>query len=94
MATPQQLQAAVKTRDLDKARTVVAAKPVQLALVTYFDEYGMQQTQLAVVGDNTVHMLDGKTTGFSNLSTPSGRATEWLRDGVFASLGKKKAKKS
>ena len=70
-------------------RTVVAAKPVQLALVTYFDEYGTEQTQLAVIGEKNVHLLDGKTTGFSDTSTPQGLGSEWLKKGIFTALGKK-----
>jgi hypothetical protein len=87
MATPLQTQ--LKTRDLDKALSVVGAKPVELALVTYYDDSGMEQTQLAVVGDNTVHLLDGKSTGFSANTTHQGRAADWLKEGIFKALGRK-----
>jgi len=70
-------------------RTVVAAKPVQMALVTYFDEYGNSCTQLAVIGDKNVHLLDGRSTGFSDTTTPQGLGSEWLKNGVFTALGKK-----
>jgi hypothetical protein len=70
-------------------RSVLAAKGVDLALITYVDEQGTQITQLAVVGDNRVHVLDGKPMGFSKVTTPQGLANDWLRDGVFAKLGRK-----
>ena len=70
-------------------RTVLAAKGVDLALITYVDEQGTQITQLAVVGDNRVHVLDGKPMGFSKVTTPQGLANDWLRDGVFSKLGRK-----
>jgi len=70
-------------------RTVLAAKGVDLALITYIDEQGTQFTQLAVVGDNLVHVLDGKPMGFSRVTTPQGVANAWLRDGVFEKLGRK-----
>ena len=63
---------------------------MELALVTYYDEFGTQQTGLAVVGENQVHLIDGKVTGFSNTTTPQGLASNWLRDGIFQALGRKK----
>lgn len=73
-----------------EARTVVAAKPVELVMVSYYDEYGVGHTQLAVVGDNNVHLLDGKATGFSQTATPHGLGSDWLTKGVFSTLKKKK----
>lgn len=69
-------------------RSVVAAKPVQLVLVTYHDEFGDQATCLAVVGENNVHLLDGKVTALSTTTTPSGRASEWMKEGVLKTLSK------
>lgn len=67
-------------------RTVLAAKRVELALVTYVDEQGTQYTSLAVVGDSKVHILDGKPMGFSRTTTPQGLANAWLRDGIIQKL--------
>ena len=67
-------------------RTVLAAKRVEVALVTYVDENGTQFTSLAVVGDSKVHMLDGKPMGFSRVATAQGLANNWLRDGIIEKL--------
>lgn len=69
-------------------KTVIAAKPVELALVTYTDESNTQQTQLAVIGENNVHLIEGRALGFSKNTTPQGSASEWLRKGIFAKLGR------
>jgi hypothetical protein len=39
-------------------RTVLSAKIVELAIVSYTDVEGMERTQLCVIGDKTVLMLD------------------------------------
>lgn len=70
-------------------RTVIGAKAVEIALVTYTDEAGQQFTQLAVVGDNNVHLIEGRVLGISRTATPQGVASDWLRDGVFKKLGRK-----
>jgi len=77
-------------RERGQPRSVVAVKPVELVLITYHDEFGTEQTGLAVVGEKNVHLLDGKITGFSNTTTPQGLASNWLREGVFKALGRKK----
>lgn len=82
-------QADVQIKNPEKARTVVGAKAVELAFVTYVDDHGNTMSQLAVVGDKTLHLLDNRTVGMGSERTPSGRATEWLREGVFKALGKK-----
>lgn len=89
MATPLQVKPVVQNQSEQKPQTVASAKEVTLAIVTYADEYGVQQTQLAVVGDHNVHMLEGRGMGFSKNTTPQGQAKEWLRDGIFKSLGRK-----
>lgn len=70
-------------------KTVTAAKVVELALVTYQDDSNQQQVQLAVVGDNTVHLLESRQLGISRTTTPQGIASEWLKDGIFKALGRK-----
>jgi hypothetical protein len=70
-------------------RTVLAAKEVEIALVTYTDESGTQITQLAVVGDASVHLLEGSAMGFARTRTPQGKANDWLAKGIFAKLGRK-----
>jgi hypothetical protein len=69
-------------------RTVLDAKVVRLALVSYMDENNQQQTALAIVGDKNVHMLESRNLGISKYSTPQGPASEWLRNGVFEKLAK------
>jgi hypothetical protein len=70
-------------------RTVIAAKGVDLVLVRYKDDSGREITQLAIMGDSTVHLLDSREIGFGRAQTPSGQANEWLRKGIFAKLGRK-----
>lgn len=69
-------------------QTVLAVKPVELALISFTDEENKQMTTLAVIGDNLVHILEGRTLGFSKNTTRQGVASKWLRDGVFKALGK------
>lgn len=70
-------------------RTVTSVKVVKLALVSYIDNDGLEHTQLAVLGDNTVLLGSGKEFNLSGLRTePSGVATGWLRDGVLATVNK------
>lgn len=89
MAIPLQIKPVVQNQSEVRPQTVASAKEVRLAVVSYADEYGVQQTQLAVVGDNHVHMLEGRSMGFSKNTTPQGQAKEWLRDGIFKALGRK-----
>ena len=74
-------------------RTVVAAKKVELVLITYTNEQAEQITQLGVLGDNLVHLIDGQALGFSRTRTPQGTANEWLAKGVFDKVGRKEKKK-
>jgi hypothetical protein len=69
-------------------RTVLSAKIVELAIVSYTDVEGMERTQLCVIGDKTVLMLDSKGLGISNRAEPSGVAAPWLRDALFKMMGK------
>ncbi len=70
----------------NKPRTVLAAKKVDVALVSYVDEAGHTKTQLAVVGDNTVHLIESRTLGISKETTPQGTASEWLKKGVLEKI--------
>ena len=69
-------------------RTVLSAKTVELAIVSYTDVEGLERTQLCVIGDKTVLMLDSKGLGISNRGEPSGVAAPWLRDALFIKMGK------
>lgn len=69
-----------------KPGTVIAAKKVDLALVSYVDESGRVLTQLAIVGDNTVHLLESRHFGVSKETTPQGIAHEWLKNGVLEKM--------
>lgn len=91
MATPLQHIKPNGQPTEDRPRTVLAAKSVDLALITYIDDRGQQQTQLGVVGDNNVHLLESRVLGISKSTTPQGVASEWLSKGVFEKMGKKKA---
>jgi hypothetical protein len=66
----------------------VSAAPVELALIAYKDEYNRDVTQFAIVGKNTVHLLDGKALGVQANTQRSGRASAPLRDAVFKALGR------
>lgn len=67
--------------------TVIAAKPVQLAIVEYVDEYGARKSQLAIVGDQSVFFVRGFEIGFSaERSERSGFAAAKVRDAVFEKL--------
>lgn len=70
-------------------KTVVGAKSVDLVLLTYTDDNGNQFTQPALVGDKHVHLIDGRLFGVSRTQTPQGQASTWLRDALFAKLGRK-----
>jgi hypothetical protein len=67
-------------------RTVQRAQLVNLGLVWYTDDENQKHVQLAVIGEKTVHLLEGKTTGFSNITTRQGPANDWLRDAIFEAL--------
>lgn len=87
MATPLNLSPTSSEQpSQNPPRTVTAAKIVKLALVTYTDEYGVEVTQPAMVGDNTVVLLDATTFGFGRVRTPQGPASEWVRTGVLKVL--------
>jgi hypothetical protein len=66
---------------------VLEAKSVTLALVKYKDERNQEVTQLAVVGDNHVHLLETRALGMSARTTPQGVAQEWLAKGIFEKMG-------
>lgn len=69
-------------------KTVVSAKEVRLALVSYTDEFGDMQTQLAVIGEKNIHLLNGKSFGITQHQTPQGVASSWLAKGIFQKLDK------
>lgn len=62
------------------------AKIVKIALITYTDEYGAEVTQPALVGDNSVVLLDASVFGVSRNRTLQGPASEWVREGVLKKL--------
>ena len=88
MATQLQTQP-----NMTEPRKVLGAKVVELALVTYTDETNTQHTQLAVIGDNNVHLIEGRALGFSKNTTPQGTASEWLKKGIFEKLRPNEEKK-
>lgn len=70
----------------NQPKTVLGAKFVRLALISYLDESNQTVTGLAVIGDNNVHLLESRVLGFSTHTTRQGLASEWLRKGVFEKL--------
>lgn len=82
---PSKTQPASPTQLNRNPKTVLAVKEVRLAMVSYNDETGIPQSQLAVIGDNNVHLLNARNMNISNTTT-QGQATEWLRDGIFKKL--------
>jgi hypothetical protein len=75
-----------QTARTNTPKTVLAAKRVELALVTWTDDAGVQSTQLAIVGDKNIHLLDGRSMGLSRTATPQGNAVEWLKKAIFQKL--------
>lgn len=74
----------------NQPRTVLDAKRVELALITYVNDAGQQVTQLGVVGENNIHLLESRSLGISREPTPQGTVQgTWLKDGIFQKLGKK-----
>jgi hypothetical protein len=69
-------------------RTVISAKKVEMALIEYKDNDGIVKTQLAVIGDQSVLLADGRSFGLTVKADPTGVGSKWLRDGVFKVLGK------
>lgn len=69
---------------------VIAVQPVSLALVSYVDERGATVTQLAVVGENNVNLLESRSLGITQSTTPKGPASSWLTKGVLKYLKKGK----
>ena len=61
-----------------------------MALVSYVDESGQTVTQLAVVGEQNVNLLESRALGVTKTSTPQGRASKWLTDGILAMVKKGK----
>lgn len=80
----------VQQPQMSLPRTVTAVQPVSLALVSYVDERGITVTQLAVVGENNVNLLESRALGFSKSATPQGSASKWLVDGVRKLIKKDK----
>lgn len=62
--------------------SVTAVKEVSLVLVSYVDKDGKEITQLAVVGDRNVNLLNNDKLGFGK-ETPQGPAVHWIKDGVL-----------
>ena len=54
------------------------------ALVSYADESGQVITQLAIIGENNVNLLESRALGIAKATTPQGRASKWLTDGIMA----------
>lgn len=70
-------------------RSVRAVQPVSLALVEYVDESNQVVRQLAIIGEKNVHLLESRTLGISKNTTPNGRASSWLAEGIRALFNKK-----
>lgn len=71
-------------------KTVRSVRPVDMVLVSYVDQNGVEVNQFAFAGDNTVLLIDRKEMGIASQErTPSGYATGWLREGILKAMGRK-----
>lgn len=64
--------------------TVQSVQKVGLAVVSFTDQENQGHTQLMVIGDNTVLMLDGRALGYSTRPEPAGIANKLLAEAVIA----------
>ena len=71
-----------------KQRSLTGISKVNLALVSWIDESGNTNNQLAVVGKNNVHLLDTRTVGFGKERVPAGRAEDWLKKEIIEAFAK------
>lgn len=69
-------------------KMVKSVKLVDVALVIYEDPTGVEHTQFAYVGDQTVVLLDGRGLGYSNRPDPGGVANRQLRNEVLEGLNR------
>jgi len=58
-------------------RKVKAAKFVNVAMVQWIDDDGVEHVSLAVVGDNNVQLINPQVVGM---------AGSWLKTGIFEKL--------
>jgi len=77
-----------QTQAETKPNSVLSAKAVDLALVSYTDPNGEVQTQFAIVGAQNVVLLDSSKLGVGQVRTPAGSATGWLKDGILKAMGR------
>lgn len=63
---------------------------MKLALVSYADDSGVVYTQLAVIGENNVNLLESRSLGISQNTTPQGKASKWLSDAILEKMKGKK----
>jgi hypothetical protein len=68
-------------------KTLLSAKRVDLRILNYNDADGREHTQLAVIGDNNVLLLDGKATGLDPRDGAK-LAERWLKDQIDKATGK------
>lgn len=73
-------------------KTVTAVKKVDLVLVSYVDHNGQKVTQLALVGEQHVQLLNNLDYGLGEVRTQKGPANSWLTRGIFEQLPRGKAK--
>lgn len=66
----------------------VDAALVEVALVTYKNEFNQNVQQFALIGRNTVHLLNGQALGTSPNRERSGPAARPLRNAIFQALGR------
>ena len=76
----------VENNQSQQTKTVLSAKLVDLALVSYIDNDGAQHTQLCIVGEHNTIMLDGRALGYSKTPDPGGMASPWLHEAAKKAL--------
>jgi hypothetical protein len=88
MAIPLQAKTQQRPSERPLPKSVQAVKLVDLALVSYTDDSGLQHVQLAIIGDNNVNLISGRMLGLSDTAT-QGLASDWLKKAIFEKLGRK-----
>lgn len=93
MATTQiRPEPEAKKEKLLAPKTVAAVKLVNMALVSYINENGEEITQLALIGDEKVQLLNNQDFNLGTVKTSKGPANDWLVRGIMEKLGRAKKK--
>ena len=81
-----QVQISPEVMAPNQPNKLLSVTKADLAFVVYTGPAGEEIRQLAIVGQNTVILLNHRQLGIGEISTPSGLATSWLKDGILSSV--------